>query len=194
MIYIFLIVAYYFTNGNYGKHVIYGIKPEYQTDSKFNYPTECNQSITLNLQSVNDLDKIMNLDWYDNFHYWKNEYINRYYEDININKNEFDYFVNYVIKHNEFVNVSNNFYGKMKEIKQMDYLAELNEKDYIHFFNPDEDIIIHNKINKAKYDNIKMNYDLIYLNNYFENNGKQNGQTMIYENIYEIWKCSIHNS
>ena len=38
----------------------------------------------------------------------------------------------------------------MKEIKQMDYLAELNEKDYIHFFNPDEDIIIHNKINKAK--------------------------------------------
>ena len=38
---------------------------------------------------------------------------------------------------------------------------------------------------QAKYDNIKMNYDLIYLNNYFENNGNQNGQTMIYENIYE---------
>ena len=190
MIYIFLAVLYYFTNGHYGKHIIYGIKPEYQNNAKFIYPLECNQSIMINSTSINDLNNVMKLDWYDNFNYWKNEYINRYYDDLN--KNEFDYFINYLLKHNEFVNVSNNFYAKMKEIEQITYLAQLKESDYIHFFYENEEIHIFNKINKEKYDKIKLNYDSFYLNNYFENTGnQQNGQTMIYENIYEIWKCSL---
>ncbi len=194
MNYLFVIVLYYFYHNEYymnqlvfGQHIIYGIHPDYKDN--FEYPKECNQTIMIDLPHLNDLQKILNMGWDTNekgFDFWKEEYINRY--DYEVNKTEYDYFINYLILHNEFMNISYDFITLNKEIQIIDYLAELKEEDYIYYYPYQDNIQIYNKINKTKYDKMKINYDMMYLNNYF-NYSKQ--QTLPSTNIYEVWKCSI---
>lgn len=187
MNYIFLIISYYFyytghTNSIvYGKHIIYGIDPNYIDNIV--YPKKCNQSIMINVSNINDFKHILNmkLDNSSNeFNFWKEEYTTIY--DFEVNMQEYDYFINNLMYHNEFMNISKNFNKKMYEIDVMDYLAE--EIDDIFYYPEDQT----NKISKTKYNKININYDMLYLNNYF-NIFKQ--QTLISKNLIEIWKCSI---
>jgi hypothetical protein len=92
---------------------------------------------------------------------------------------EYDYFINYLMYHNEFMNVSNNFNKKMYELEVMDYLADEND-----MFSYQE----YTRISKTKYNKININYDILYLNNYFN---PFNQQTIKSKNIVEVWKCSI---
>jgi hypothetical protein len=184
MNYLFLIISYYFYHSEYkngivyGKHVIYGIEPNYK--EHFEYPKNCNQSIMINLSNINDIKSILNMGWNNTtngFDFWKEEYTTRY--DFEVNMQEYDYFINYLIYHNEFMNVSNNFNKKMYELEVMDYLAEENDI----FYYPE-----YKRISKTKYNKININYDILYLNNYFN---PFNQQTITSKNIVEVWKCSI---
>lgn len=194
MNYLFIIISYYFYHNEYymnslvfGQHIMYGIHPNYKDN--FEYPNECNQTIMVDLDHINYLHQILNMGWDTNekgFDFWKEEYINRY--DYVVNKSEYDYFVNYLILHNEFMNISYDFISLNKEIQSVDDLAALIEEDYAYYFPDKDNIQIYNKINKTKYDKMKINYDMVYLNNYFN---YSNQQTIASKNVFEVWKCSI---
>jgi hypothetical protein len=67
----------------------------------------------------------------------------------------------------------------MYELEVMDYLADEND-----MFSYQE----YTRISKTKYNKININYDILYLNKYFN---PFNQQTIKSKNIVEVWKCSI---
>jgi hypothetical protein len=185
MILLFVIIGHYINYeyyNNFSEHsqiTIYGLHPDYKNN--FQYPTSCNQSRMVNIY-IEDINYILDLDWkvYNKngyFDFWQSEYINQY--DYNQNQhNEFDFFVNYLIYKNEILNISNQYNDIIKDL----YLK--------YYINNDENIEkIKNldKIDKIKYDKIKFQYDITYLNNLFESLNT----TLKFNNLYEIWTCSL---
>lgn len=199
MILLFAIVGHFInyeysnTFSEHSQMIIYGLNPDYKNN--FVYPTSCNQLqlIDINMCDIND---ILNVNWniYNQngkFDFWQTEYLNRYdYEEIY--KNEFDFFVNYLIFKNKILNISNEYNDIVKKLYikygiNIDLDIELNIYEEIENEKKINQIKNLDKIDKIKYDKIKFNYDINYLNNLFSSFET----TLKFNNLYEIWICSI---
>ena len=192
----FINYEYSNTFSEHSKMIIYGLHPDYKNN--FEYPTSCYQYRIVD-RNIDDIKYILDLDWkiyneYGHFNFWQHEYINRYdYEEDY--KNEFDFFVNYLITKNEILNISNDYNDIMKDlyvkygINIVDNTDNLNldEFENIEYENKLKKLINLEKVDKIKYNKIKFSYDNNYLNNLFESYDT----TLKFNNLYDIWKCSI---
>jgi hypothetical protein len=210
MIILFAIVGHFInyeysnTFSEHSQMIIYGLHPDYKNN--FEYPTSCNQYQIID-QNMDDIKYILDLDWkiYNTngyFNFWQSEYLNRDELDENY-KNEFDFFVNYLIIKNNILNISNQYGNMMKDLYvkyginiventdniNLDYYEEIENE--INLNNIDNIGNINNidKINKSKYDKITFTYDVNYLNRLFEYESFET--TLKFKSLYEIWKCSI---
>ena len=197
---LFVIIAHYinyeysYTFSEHSQMIIYGLHPDYKDN--FQYPTYCNQSRLTDVY-LSEINNILNLDWkIENkngpFDFWQSEYINRYDYDEEY-KNEFDFFVNYLIRKNEILNISNNYNDIIKNLyikygipiaEDNIILDEFEDLEYKQHLKYIENL---KKVDKIKYNNIKFTYDINYLEHLFTSYDT----TIKFNNLYEIWKCSI---
>ncbi len=204
MILLFAIFAHFInyeysnTFSEYSSMLIYGIHPDYKNN--FQYPTSCDQYQIVD-GSIDDIKYILDLDWniYNSngyFNFWQSEYINR--DDLDENdKNEFDFFVNYLTIKNNVLNISNQYSDIMKDLYvryginilentdnlNLDYYDDIeNEKKLNNIKNLE-------KIDKNKYDKINFKYDINFLNKFFDSKFLET--TLKFNNLYEVWKCSF---